>query len=244
MLSGFPGDECVSNGGGLYHFDYIYHKDWRGLLRFVKANKLSGLKQIAGYYRAMYNGTYLRTYPAIQQERNLLRADSPYHQHLRDTSFAFEPSFKQYLKNYVCRAHTCHRTESEGAYALPYGIEMAYPLADLRLIQFVYSLPTELFAPHPLPRMLFRRLCEGILPDSVRLQPKYSGAMTLAFAEYWMKQMAGELASYQPTDSLNLFRSMTGYRARSPVEDLSLKVKQLDYLIEHNTNLLTAHDAN
>ena len=242
MLSGFPGDECVSNGGGLYHFDYIYNRDWRGLLRFVKANKLSGLKQIAGYYRAMYNGTYVRTYPAIQQERNLLRTDSPYHQHLRDTSFAFEPSFKEYLKNQICRAHTCHRTESEGAYALPYGIETAYPLADLRLTQFVYSLPTHIFAPHPLPRMLFRQLCEGILPDSVRLQPKYSGAMTLAFAEYWIKQMTAELASYQPTDSLNLFRSLKGYQAVSPLEDLSLRVKMIDYLIERNTNPVTTHD--
>lgn len=242
MLSGFPGDECVSNSGGLYYFDYIHNRDWRGLLRFLKTNRLSGLKQIAGYYRAMYNGTYQRTYPAIQQQRNLLRADSPHHQHLRDTSFAFAHSFKDHLKDQICRAHTCLRTESEGAYALIYGIETAYPLADLRLIQFVYSLPAELFEPHPLPRMLFRRLCEGILPDSVRLQPKYSGAMTLAFAEYWMKQMAEELARYQPADSLNLFRSLEGYKAESPLIDLSLKMKLIDYLIELNTNPVTAHD--
>ena len=68
-----------------------------------------------------------------------------------------------------------------------------YPLADIRLLEIMYSLPADLFKPKPYSRALFRNLAIGILPEKVRLQPKRSGAKTLAFADYWIHTKSAEL---------------------------------------------------
>jgi len=191
-LSGFPGDECVSNNGALFYYDYLKHKKIKELLIFLADSKLRGVKQIINYYRAKYRGTYVFNYQKIQDERNLLKENSLFHADLKDNSFAFYPTFKEIIKNLICRSHTCLRCESEGAYALQYGIETVYPLADIRLVQFVYSLPVDMFRPKPYTRTIFRDLCKGILPDKVRLQDKNNGAMALAFGEYWFKRQFTE----------------------------------------------------
>ena len=142
------------------------------------------------------------------------------------------------MKSQMCRPHTCHRTESEGAYANQYGIETVYPLADIRLLRLVYSLPVRLFRPKPYSRALFRNLCLGILPDKVRLQPKFSGAMTLAFAKYWKKTQADELRDYK-------LKNHTGLMIESDVIDkfdeeseslkgFSINVRKMDYIIDQH----------
>jgi asparagine synthase (glutamine-hydrolysing) len=204
-LSGFPGDECVSNNGTNYYYDYFGRKNVKKTFSFLIANKWPGVKQFINYFRAKYKGTIQFGYAAVQNERNLLQTSSAYNSRLKDDSFAFYPTFKETIKNSICRPHTCLRCESEGAYASQYGIETAYPLADIRLIQFVYSLPVELFKPHPYKRMLFRNLCKGILPDKVRLQEKNNGAMTLAFAEYWFKTQFTEFENLEIINYNDLF---------------------------------------
>ncbi len=235
MMSGFPGDECISNNGNLYYYDYIGQKNLLKLLRFLRKEKLTGIKKLLGYYRSMYKGSFKSGYSKVQQERNLLRADSPLSKTLKDTSFSFYPTFKKYLKNQICRQHTCLRTESESAYASTYGIEMVYPLADIRLIELVYSLPTEMFEPKPYTRAVFRNLCKEILPEDLRTQPKFNGAMTLAFAEYWLKKQLEEFGTYSLKDSLHIFNKA---RLNTPqtFDQMTrlLTLYKMDYMINKN----------
>ena len=79
-----------------------------------------------------------------------------------------------------------------------------YPLADIRLLEYVISLPMLFFDTQEYDRALFRNICKGILPESVRLQQKYNGAMTLAFAEYSKKKAIEELKNYQIKNHLQL----------------------------------------
>jgi asparagine synthase (glutamine-hydrolysing) len=207
MMSGFPGDECVSNSGSLYFYDYLGNRNWRELFRLIQTEKINGLQKIGSYFKAKYHGTYFVAYRDIQKERNLLHPESEYNKLLNiDTeAFKFYPTFKAYLKKQICRPHTCHRTESEGLYALQYGMETVYPLADIRLIQFVYSIPASMFTPQKLDRTLFRNTCINILPVSVRLQKKYNGAMTLAFAEYWLKKQIESFREKPIQNQIHLF---------------------------------------
>ena len=123
------------------------------------------------------------------------------------------------------------RTESEGAYANQYDIDTVYPLADIRLLAIVYSLPTELFKPKPYSRALFRNLAIGILPDKVRLQPKFSGAKTLAFADYWIYTKAKELKDYTLKNHKGLLISEEEYLKKEHESEL-MKIKRLNYLKE------------
>lgn len=205
IMSGFPGDECVSNSGSRYYYDYIGNRDLKELFNLLVKSPLRGTKKILDYYLAKKSGSYIRGYDKMQNSRSLLRKDSPWHQLPGDGSYKFYPTFKELLKAQICRPHTCHRTESEGAYALSHGMETVYPLADVRLIEFVYSLPTRMFIPEPYSRALFKNMCIGILPESVRLQPKNNGAMTLAFAEYYRKKQFEDLKHYKAADRLEMF---------------------------------------
>ena len=190
IMSGFPGDECVSNSGSLYYYDYLGNRNWRKLIRLVKNEKIKGLRKIGSYFKAKYNGTYKVNFREIQKQRNLLHPDSDYNKLLNiDTeAFKFYPTFKEYLKNLVCRPHTCHRTAAEGLYAIQSGIETVYPLADIRLMGFVYSIPTHMFTPSAYNRKVFRTISIGILPNNVRLQDKRTFALPFAFGEYWREK--------------------------------------------------------
>ena len=147
------------------------------------------------------------------------------------TPFAFYSSFRKNLIKLVCREHVCFRTESEGAYALQYGIETAYPLADIRLLQLAVSLPVEMYKPMPLPRTLFRNLCTNILPDSVRLQPKSNGAMTLAFFEYIKQKQISESKDYVLSDILQLYNNAKFSKLSKIDQALSkFKLLKIDFL--------------
>ncbi len=239
MFSGFPGDEGVSCPGSNYYYEYIYHKDLKGLTRHLLKFRRSAIRGFYNYFKFKKLGTTKPDYVRIQESRSTLNPALEKEFNLNDLSFAFKPSFKEWFKSQITRQNTCLRTESEGTYANRHGIDTVYPLADLKLIQLVYSLPVDLFAPKPYSRALFRNICKGILPEKVRTQPKFSGAKTLAFADYWIKTKNQQLQNYQINNSLNLFISEEEFAKRQPESELmGLKrlnnLKEMDYLLEKN----------
>lgn len=240
MMSGFPGDECVSNSGSLYFYDYLGNRNWKELFRLIQTEKIKGLRKIGSYFKAKYHGTYFVAYRDIQEERNLLHPESEYNKLLKiDTeAFKFYPTFKAYLKKQICRPHTCHRTESEGFYALQYNMETVYPLADIRLISMVYSLPSELFNYQPFTRNIFRNICKGILPEQIRLQVKVNGALTLAFAEYWQTQQLKELQESNLKDQYTMY--ISDYEnldlPKFMYRNKRILLYKIDYLINKNSN--------
>lgn len=239
MFSGFPGDEGVSCTGSNYYYEYIYAKDLFGLANYLIKFRLSALRGIYRYYQFKKLGTTNPNYFKIQQLRSTLNPALEKEFNLKDSSFKFKSSFKEWFKSQITRQHTCLRTESEGSYANRHGIDTVYPLADLRLIELVYSLPVEFFAPKPYSRALFRNICKGILPEKVRLQPKFNGAKTLAFVDYWIKTKHEQLQNYRIKNSLNLFISEEEY-AKKQHESEFMRIrrlnilKEIDYLLEKN----------
>ncbi len=224
MMSGFIGDEGISNYGANYYFDYLGERKILKAFQSLDGNYWHRFKKIVSYYRFILKGTTHLWFHKVQKRRNLLNHKSKFHQQLTIDKeyFSFYPTFKEYLKNNILRPHICQRTESEGAYALQYGMETVYPLADIRLLELVYSLPTEMFKPAPHLRSLFRNICLPILPDKVRLQPKYSGAMTLAFKEYWLKKQLADLSDYTIKDYLQMLE---------PISNLNLPAQETERLL-------------
>lgn len=242
IMSGFPGDECVSNNGTLYYFDFLGNFNLEKIIIILKEKRLRGIKRILTYYLGKWKGTYKLNYHKIQFKRNLLNTNSIYYKILpeRDpNAFAFFPTFKEIIKNGICRPHTCHRAESEGNYALSHNMESVYPLADIRLISMVYSLPSELFKPQPFTRNIFRNICKEILPERVRLQVKANGAFTLAFAEYWQKLQIEELQKIILKDQYQMYilESKKPNLSKSLCLDRRIILYKMDYLINRNSNL-------
>lgn len=239
IFSGFPGDEGISQNGNNYFYDYLNEFNLKGLFRFLVDFRRGAILKTIHYYRAKKAKTTALDYSEIQEKRSLLNPNCKFYRELKDKSFAFNPSFKSWQKKQICRAHTALRTESEGAYANQYGIETVYPLADIRLLAIMYSLPAELFRPKPYSRALFRNLAIGILPDKVRLQPKRSGAKTLAFADYWIFTKAEELKNYAIKNHTGLMITEKEYLKKEAENELMKmkrfnNLKEMDYLIDLN----------
>ena len=237
IMSGFPGDEGISNNGYLYFYDYIGNKQWKEVAQLIITQKLSGLKKIASYYYAKYSGTYMRGYQKSLIQRSILNPQSPFNKELtRDKdAFKFFPTFKEFLKNQVCRPHTSHRAESEGLYAAQYGVETVYPLADIRLLAMLISIPTQMFAPQNYDRAIFRNMCYPILPEQVRIQVKRNGAFTLAFFEYWHHTSLNTLKNYRFADSLGLIDTKKKFDNKGLINLIrNMKRYSLDYLINKN----------
>ena len=235
MFSGFPGDEGISNPGGRYFFEYFHQMDFAWMFKQLTTQPYVFAKQVYRYLSARFSKVTLKGYDEIQKNRNLLSPDSPFYTELKDSSFSFNSSFRQELIDKTFRAHSCLRTESEGLYASQYGIVSAYPMADLRFVQFALSLPMEYFNPKEFSRPLFRKICEGILPDDVRLQKKRNGAMTLAFAEFWKKEQLKDCANWSIRNSLGLF-DMNKVFPADAFDLINRKVERykIDYMVEKN----------
>ena len=239
IFSGFPGDEGISQNGNNYFYDYLNDFNIKGLFQFLLDFRRGAILKTIHYYKAKKTKTTALDYSELQEKRNLLNPKSPFYKELKDSSFSFNPSFKSWQKQQICRAHSSLRTESEGAYANQYDVETVYPLADIRLLEIMYSLPAELFKPKPYSRALFRNLAKGILPDKVRLQPKRSGAKTLAFADYWIFTKAEELKNYKIKNHTGLMISEEEYLRKEAENELMKKkrfntLKEIDYLIDLN----------
>lgn len=239
IFSGFPGDEGISQKGHNYFYDYINEFNIKGLFQFLFDFRRAAILKTIQYFKEKKAKTSSLDFSKVQEKRSLLNPDSTFKKELKDTSFAFNASFKRSQKEKINLSHILFRIESEGAYANQYDIETVYPLADIRLLEIMYSLPTELFKPKPYSRALFRNLTVGILPDKVRLQPKRSGAKTLAFADYWMHTKYEELKSYKIKNHTGLLISEEAFLKKEAENDFMRKkrfntLKEIDYLIDLN----------
>ncbi len=232
-FSGFPGDEGISTHGNYFYYDYLGNLEWMNIAKFLKEFKLRGIKRILEYYFPLIFLKTAKEWQKLGKIRNLLDDNHAYYYNF-NTKIQSVKSFKEYLKTQVTRSHTTFRTESEGAYALHYGIETVYPMADIRLLQLVYSLPTDMFKPKPYTRALFRNLSKNMLPDSVRLQAKFSGALTLAFAEFWIKKQIQELENTKIVDRFSMYKQRDFNLENFEEQLLALKLKLIDIFIEKN----------
>ena len=84
----------------------------------------------------------------------------------------FPTSLKQYQRNHVCRPHTYMRMESEQLAGKYWHTEYRYPLTDIRLLQFVISMPMEQKISEDMSRRIFRLGMKDYLPESIRLRDK------------------------------------------------------------------------
>jgi asparagine synthase (glutamine-hydrolysing) len=229
ILSGFGGDELISSTGNLYYYDLIAQGKWGKLYNNVQSKIYV---YIYNYILSFLKGTYQWNYKKLQQKRNLLNKSSIFQKTLKDKSFKFYFNYKRIQKSNILQAHVALRTESENAYASQYNMEVAYPLLDIDLITFTYSIPAEYFKPEKLKRMFFRKMCKEILPEKILYQSKNNGANTLAFSEYNKKKKIEELKNIPIKDKLKMF-NLKIENDLDEIDNINLKLTlyELDYFI-------------
>lgn len=179
-LSGFVGDELVSNSGNHWFYDGLYQFDIRFMWKFLSKNTISSMKAVIRYYLLRFS--ILRINAKTNFDTNYL---SPQFKNLtlKRTYKMSYVNHKSFLISFISRPYTTLRFETETLHALQHNSECRYPMADIRLLEFILSIPFELWEPKQMKRTLFRNSLQLILPPDILKRDDKTGAVLPYFQE-------------------------------------------------------------
>lgn len=205
ILSGFPGDELVTSYAKKGYLEYLERHDWynffkMGLSIYKEGRPPIGLKktllEFAYFYLHKISPSFAYNVVKKIQKHGI---DSNWEK-IREVGFflkdkkilkknqnrvTFPPqkqlSFKELQRNHVIRPHTSFRIEAANIRANFFGQETRYPMSDIRLLEYMLSIPIEQKRNKEHGRLMYRRGMQGILPDSVVWRKEEGGAGTMPF---------------------------------------------------------------
>lgn len=203
ILSGFGGDECVSYHARGFLNECAARGDWGEVRRslvgksplkrmtiWVKLflehrliNHSKFLKKIVPNRKALYragdvamDATFLKSFMDLEKER-------------QDSRNPVEYMIREQQKRRLNHESVSDRLENSCLLARKRNIEYAYPLLDIRLLEFVYSLPSEFKFRNGMGRYMMRQAMEGLLPDNIRLRTsKFGAAIPNIFYRFHLDQ--------------------------------------------------------
>lgn len=204
MLSGFGGDELVTSFIPLKYFDHLdqhkYIKYFKSKHWGKKDNKklwsLLFYKAIKGLPITSLHSKLQRTYEGLEthnKNRDLFINSelfdsefikrTPGMHSIVGTDVEFFPIYgmpitmNEYQRTRVSRVYIPHRIEAERAAGRKFHIDYRYPMLDIRLLQYVMSLPPNQKIKDNIRADLYRRSLGKYMPDSVRLSEIKSGSI-------------------------------------------------------------------
>ena len=221
LLSGFPGDELVTSFAKRYYLEYWAqgrygdfffkqmksHRKRRWNRRVTDVVGGYGMHLAPDFTTALsrkWRGLFLRKPKYLDRinffNKNYFSSLGVDLQRKVDMLPAsFHLSLKQYQRAHISRSNMHLRTDNEILAGLRFHIDQRYPLADIRLLQYVLSLPVEQKVTKSTTRSIFRAAMKGYLPESVRLRDvKTAGVLqtTYLFDER-SKREKGKLGYWQ-----------------------------------------------
>ncbi len=194
LLSGFGGDEMVSSQTPGY-FHELATTEWMHFFSGLMKTKKSLSKKIkatieisiAAKMPWIYNSwlTFagqerkrisVNLYKNNALKKEIIKKYDMVDRALSKSRFPNQSNVHERQYERIMHAHVSQRLEYSAIAALHHKIEYRYPLLDVRLIEFYYSLPTHLKIKGNTKRYLYRKAIKGIVPDSIRWRNDKSGA--------------------------------------------------------------------
>ncbi|UTA68938.1 asparagine synthase-related protein [Emticicia sp. 21SJ11W-3] len=166
-LSGFSGDELVTDYGTRWMYDIWYScrpgRVMKELLKFDIAVYKSLFRYLQG---RLFGFKMNKASIAKEIDSDFLKAerlkDLPAKEYGIDVK-----SYKHFMISRIMRPFTSLRFESENLHALRANSECRYPMADIRLLEYMIQLPAEMFRPGDVKRNFIRKSLQSILPAYV-----------------------------------------------------------------------------
>lgn len=175
-LSGFGGDELITNKGDYYFIDFLYEKEYADFVfaSFKKGNYSLPLKMLLRYLAPAKVYEILNKDHRLKTKRNSFLLDYEFENKLitedNQLSKISSRRYKEFLATKYEVFNTFLRFQSESSFSIMHKLEPRFPFIDIRLTSFFLSLPTSVIG-HPfINRYMYRKSMEGIIPDLVRLR--------------------------------------------------------------------------
>jgi asparagine synthase (glutamine-hydrolysing) len=188
LLSGFGGDQCVTNHGAAYPVECLAHHQYLTAWKHISG---SGHKKLRKFLRMILTTHAHKklTFPGIYREKLRRFQHSAVHKTWLSKELT-QDYFKCVIdcdtKNFSVNAFTANhlfnaimstRLEVSTLLANAYKIDYRWPLLDIRLIQFYLSIPPKLKYKAKINRYFHRQAMTGILPEFIQWREKNTGRM-------------------------------------------------------------------
>lgn len=174
-LSGFLGDELVTNHARDYFEEYLVESRWSEFMRASIAVRgfPSTLRRMAGFFVPDGIRRLLREEKPTPVGIGFMK-DSPAYRVLLERQWRERErpgtGYRERLIRNVTNQYAARRIQSEALHGIRHRLEPRYPLADIRLLEYVLALPVGMLGKPGTERNLVRSALKGVLPESVRLR--------------------------------------------------------------------------
>ncbi len=185
MLSGWGGDQFVSNHGRYRYFETFWDGDPFATLaemwRHASMSRLP-IKRFAGLFLRRILMPLKMQREHVTQEHNFLKFAQPW---LVESWLSRQVGKESGLSDLRIRSqqldefrigHLRNRLEGWAVAGRRQGVEYRYPLLDKRIVEFALGLPAELYLQQGFSRYIFRAAMSGVLPreicwENAKLEP-------------------------------------------------------------------------
>ena len=147
-----------------------------GSTSFIRSGKWKNYKGIIGYYLYRLTG-YRRIHERSSEDKTDYLKKEFQHLTLPTYHKLSYKSYRSFLISFITRPYTTLRCETEGLHALRHRVECRYPMTDIRLLEFLLSVPYPLFEPKGNDRWFFRKSLEMVLPREIFNRSDKTGAV-------------------------------------------------------------------
>lgn len=188
MFSGFGGDEGISNNGEGYFNELIRHGQHSKLRDTIKhiASRRGGavykrlIKLYINYYAPWVLNLYKRDwrkarYRSFAPSEFLARKYRMKQRFFQSTPIQEKPDVRSIQYFRLMYPNIPERIEETSLLARQHDIDYRYPLLDVKLLEFFYSLPSEYKYKEGTGRYLFRMAMKDILPEKIRTRTNKGG---------------------------------------------------------------------
>jgi len=193
LLSGFGGDEGVSSKASGFFEELSAKGDWSRYKNeyFLRGriNGLNPLGTLAKYWIHRYlpgaDKIFKRQGNAaawVQAKFSVLAPDRDFagemnirSRFLAESGFPVANNVRERQFERLNAAHLSQRLEYSARDAQAYGLSYTYPLLDLDLLEFYFSLPAEYKFREGWDRAVFREAMLGLVPEKIRLRKDTAG---------------------------------------------------------------------
>ncbi len=188
-LSGFGGDELITNKGDFYFFEYLSEGEYAAFLKtcIEKGKYMLPFKMLIRYLTPKKIFQNFNRDEREKFKRNSYLLDEEFEKKLisedSQPSKINSRSYKEFLAGKFEIYNSFQRFQSESSYSIMHRLEPRFPFADIRLLSFFLSLPTSIIGNPFMNRYMYRMSMEGILPEMVRLRNDKTRAPAGAF--FW-----------------------------------------------------------
>lgn len=188
LLSGFGGDEGITFNGSIIFDEFARKGEYKRLKEAISIfiYKYGGnfrrkllkhlvkgiLPNIYAYFKSDWRKG---TYNSIAINKDIALKYKMKKRFFTNSYLPEVPDLRIRQFNRLMHAYISERLEESNFIAQIEGVEYRYPYLDVKLIEFFYSLPSELKYKDGIGRFLYRESLRGILPEKVRMRADKTG---------------------------------------------------------------------